>query len=52
MKHKGIAHSHEAARIYKSYYKPSFNVLRIIKSVLLVFISGASPTDTGYRVRK
>ncbi|MCR6720194.1 MAG: hypothetical protein NVV59_07780 [Chitinophagaceae bacterium] len=52
MKNKGIAHSHEAARIYKSYYKPSLNLVRFFKSVLLVFISGASPADTQFRRRK
>jgi len=43
MKNKHIAHSHEEAKIYRSYYKPSFNLLRLLKSVLAVFISGSSP---------
>lgn len=43
MKNKNIVHSHEEARIYRSYYKPSFNLLRLVKCVLAVFISGSSP---------
>lgn len=43
MKNKHIVHAHEEARIYRSYYKPSFNILFLLKSVLSVFISGSSP---------
>jgi len=43
MKNKNIVHSHEEAKIYRSYYKPSLNLLRLFKSVLSVFISGSSP---------
>jgi len=43
MKNKNIVHSHEEAKIYRSYYKPSFNLFRFFKSVLSVFISGSSP---------
>jgi hypothetical protein len=52
MKNKGIAHAHEAARIYQHYYKPSLNLIRLFKSVLSVFISGASPVDTVSRRRR
>lgn len=43
MKNKHIVHAHEEAKIYHDYYKPSFNILRLFKSVLAVFISGSSP---------
>jgi hypothetical protein len=43
MKNKNIVHSHEEAKIYRNYYKPSFNLLRLFKSVLSIFISGSSP---------
>jgi hypothetical protein len=43
MKNKHIVHAHEEAKIYHSYYKPSFNIFRLFKSVLSVFISGSSP---------
>ena len=43
MKNKNIVHSHEEAKIYRSYYKPSFNFFRLFKSILSVFISGSSP---------
>ncbi|MEI9810353.1 MAG: hypothetical protein WDO16_22145 [Bacteroidota bacterium] len=43
MKNKHIVHAHEEAKIYHHYYKPSFNLFRLFKSVLCVFISGSSP---------
>lgn len=43
MKNKNIAYSHEQAKIYHNYYKPSLNVFRFMKSILAVFISGSSP---------
>ncbi len=43
MKNKNIVHAHEEAKIYRRYYKPSFNLLRLFKSILSVFISGSSP---------
>jgi len=43
MKNKHIVHAHEEAKIYHNYYKPSFNIFRLIKSILCVFISGSSP---------
>lgn len=46
MKNKRIVHAHEEAKIYHEYYKPSFNILRLIKSVLSVFISGTSPAGS------
>lgn len=47
MKNKDLVHYHESARIYRNYYKPSFNVLRLLKSVLAIFISGANPAASG-----
>jgi hypothetical protein len=41
MKNKNIVHSHEEARIYRSYYKPSLNLFRLLRSVLSVFVSGS-----------
>jgi hypothetical protein len=43
MKNKHISHAHEEAKIYYNYYRPSFNVIRLLKSILCVFISGSSP---------
>ncbi len=42
MKNKNLVHHHESAKIYRHYYKPSFNLLRLLKAVLAVFISGSS----------
>jgi hypothetical protein len=52
MKNRNIVHTHEEAKIYKDYYKPSFNVVRLLKSVLSVFISGSSPAAHGYDYNK
>ena len=52
MKNMNIIHSHEEAKIYRSYYKPSFNVLFLVKSVLAVFISGSSPAAGNFARRK
>lgn len=49
MKNRNIVHSFEEAKIYHSYYKPSFNLLRVFKSVLSVFISGSAPAAGSYR---
>ena len=44
MKNRNIVHARTEARIYQDYYKPSLNIFRFLKSVLIVFISGTSPT--------
>ncbi|MBL7730973.1 MAG: hypothetical protein JNM88_07330 [Chitinophagaceae bacterium] len=49
MKNRRLSHHHESARIYRHYYKSSFSLVRFIKSVLMVFISGSSAAATGYR---
>ena len=51
MKNRNIVHSHEEARIYRSYYKPSLNIFRLIRSVLSVFVSG-SGAAAGNNVRR
>jgi hypothetical protein len=51
MKNKDISHAHEEAKIYHNYYKPSFNILRLLKSVLSVFITGSSPAAGNVRRR-
>lgn len=52
MKKNSLTHHHEAAKIYRHYYKPSFNFIRLLKSVLSVLISGSSPVaNTHYRKR-
>jgi len=49
MKNKVIAHSHEAARIYKHNYKPSLNIFRLFRSVLGVLITGQPLAARRYR---
>ena len=31
MKNKHIVHAHEEAKIYHNYYKPSFNIIRLLE---------------------
>ncbi len=52
MKNRNIIHSHEEAKIYHSYYRPSLNIFRLLKSVLCVFISGSSPAASSYSRRR
>ncbi len=52
MKNKGISKMHESARIYKNHYKPSLNILLLVKSVLSVLISGNSPVEYNNKRRK
>ncbi len=51
MKNKRIEHSYQEAKIYSHYYKPSFNLFRLVKSVLYVFFSGSSPASGDMRRR-
>ena len=52
MKNRNIIHSHEEAKIYRSYYKPSFNMLLLFRSVMAVIISGSSPAAGNFARRK
>ncbi|HVZ56310.1 MAG TPA: hypothetical protein VG870_06590 [Chitinophagaceae bacterium] len=52
MKNRNIVHTHEEARIYRDYYRPGLSLIRLIKSVLSVFISGTSPAAQGYDYRR
>ncbi|HMR92622.1 MAG TPA: hypothetical protein PKC69_09915 [Chitinophagaceae bacterium] len=51
MKNKYISSSFEEAKTYRSYYRPSFNVWLLFKSVLALLISGSSPV-AGHHRRK
>ncbi|MGC4035548.1 MAG: hypothetical protein QM764_06265 [Chitinophagaceae bacterium] len=48
MKNRKFIHTHEEAKIYRNYYKPSLNIFRLFRSVLSVFISGSSAAAHGY----
>jgi len=52
MKNKGISKMHESARIYRNHYKPSLNILLLVKSVLSVLISGNSPVEYNNKRRR
>lgn len=40
MKNKSIERSRREVKIYRDYYKPSFNVFRFLKSIFGVLIFG------------
>jgi hypothetical protein len=40
MKNQNIRHARQEVKIYENHYKPSFNILRFIKSILGVLIFG------------
>ncbi|HEV7781073.1 MAG TPA: hypothetical protein VGO58_07385 [Chitinophagaceae bacterium] len=48
MKNRDLSHSHQAAKIYRHYYKSSVNPFRLLKSILIVFISGRSTAARSY----
>ncbi len=52
MKNRNLTHHHEAAKIYRHYYKSSVNPLRLLKSVLVVFITGIVATASATYKRK
>ncbi|MBK7291405.1 MAG: hypothetical protein KBF82_02395 [Chitinophagaceae bacterium] len=52
MKNRNLTHHHEAAKIYRHYYKSSVNPLRLLKSVLAVFITGNGATANATYKRK
>lgn len=52
MKNRNLTYSHEEAKIYRKYYKSTFNPLFLLKSVLAVIFTGSSlAARTHYRRR-
>lgn len=52
MKSKHLVYHHQSAKIYRHHYKSSFNILRLLKSVLSIFISGTSHVAHTHAFRK
>lgn len=48
MRNNNILHARERVKIYESYYKPSFNPIRFVKSILGVLVFGSSATAHSY----
>jgi hypothetical protein len=46
MKNKKLTYHYQSAKIYRHHYKPSYNILRLLKTVLAVFIHGSSAATT------
>jgi hypothetical protein len=40
------------AKIYKTIYRPSSNLVRFVKSLMVVLMSGNSPISTSYAKRR
>jgi hypothetical protein len=52
MKNRRLTLHNEQAKIYRNHYKPSVNMVRLVKSVLSIVISGSSVAPAGnYRKR-
>ena len=48
-------HAHQSAKIYRDHYKPSLNIVRVLKSVAGVFFvlfSGSSQVSATYHRRR
>lgn len=52
MKNRRLVHYHESARIYRKYYRPSFNIIRLFRSVLSIVLTGSSPSAGMYHKEK
>lgn len=52
MKNKAISIRLEEALIYKNKYKPSLNLLKFFRAILLIFVSGQSVGATRHHYRK
>ncbi|MFN8290106.1 MAG: hypothetical protein U0U70_07615 [Chitinophagaceae bacterium] len=49
MKNTRLRYHYQSAKIYQRHYKPSYNILRLLKSVLAVFIHGSSAAGASHR---
>jgi hypothetical protein len=52
MKNKTISKVHHEVKIYEAYYKPSFNPLHVMKSILGVLLLGRGTVVPSYAALK
>ena len=52
MKNKDITHARQEVKIYRDYYRPSFNMWRFTKSILGLLIFGSSTVPNAYSTTK
>lgn len=52
MKNRNVVYHHQSAKIYRHHYKPSFNIFRLLKSILAIFISGATHVASSHYGKK
>jgi hypothetical protein len=48
MKNKTVAQLHHEVKVYRAYYKPSFNPLHFAKSILGVLLFGRTTVAPNY----
>lgn len=48
MKNKTIAQVHHEVKVYETYYRPSFNPLHFVKSILGVILFGRTTVAPSY----
>ncbi len=51
MKSTKMRYHTQAAKIYRNHYKPSYNIIRLLKSVLAVFIHGSAAASSAVHHR-
>lgn len=42
MKTRSMRYHVQSAKIYRQHYKPSYNIIRLLKTVVTVFIHGSA----------
>ena len=52
MKNKFISFAREEARIYKNYYRPSFNIFRFFNAIFGILISGSTHVSHEHNFKK
>ncbi|HUR64712.1 MAG TPA: hypothetical protein VMZ03_00045 [Chitinophagaceae bacterium] len=53
MKNRKVRRHYQATKIYQQHYRPSYNIFRLLGSVLSMLINGSSAaTATTYRRRR
>lgn len=52
MKNRNIEYQKQAAKIYSASYKPSYNVVRFMKSILGALLYGSSTVHTYVAAKK
>jgi alpha-N-acetylglucosamine transferase len=52
MKNRNILHARQEVKIYRQYYQPTFNLWRVMKSILGLLFFGTSTVANSYTTTK